>query len=59
MTESRGREQVLIEAKEKLELRVEQRAAVLAKVNLELREEIAERERIEGELRKSLEQLRA
>src|SRR5258707_967229 len=59
MTERRAREQVLEEAKEKLELRVEQRAAVLAKVNLELREEIAERERIEGELRKSLEQLRA
>jgi signal transduction histidine kinase len=59
MTERRAREVALKEAKEKLELRVEQRAAVLAKVNLELREEIAERLRIEGELRKSLEQLRA
>jgi PAS domain S-box-containing protein len=59
MTERRAREVDLKEAKEQLELRVEQRAAVLAKVNVELREEIAERERIEGELRKSLEQLRA
>ncbi|MGB2900302.1 MAG: PAS domain S-box protein [Candidatus Acidiferrum sp.] len=59
MTERHGREQVLKEAKEKLELRVEQRAVILTKVNLELREEIAERERVEGELRKSLEQLRA
>jgi len=47
------------QAKEELELRVEQRAAVLAKVNHELREEIGERLRIEGELRKSVEQLRA
>jgi PAS domain S-box-containing protein len=59
MTELRAREAVLEEAKEKLELRVEQRGAVLAKVNLELRQEIAESQRIEGELRKSLEQLRA
>jgi PAS domain S-box-containing protein len=59
MTERRARETTLEEAKEKLELRVEQRAAVLEKVNLELRQEIAERERIEGELRTSLEQLRA
>jgi PAS domain S-box-containing protein len=59
MTERRAREVTLEEAKEALELRVEQRAAVLVKVNLELRQEIAERERVEGELRKSLEQLRA
>jgi PAS domain S-box-containing protein len=59
MTERRAREQLLKEANEKLELRVEQRAAVLSKVNLELREEIAERERVERELRNSLEQLRA
>jgi len=59
LTERRGREMVLKQAKEELELRVEQRAAVLAKVNHELREEIGERLRIEGELRKSVEQLRA
>jgi signal transduction histidine kinase len=59
MAELRAREAALEEAKEKLELRVEQRGAVLAKVNLELREEIAESQRIEGELRRSLEQLRA
>ncbi len=59
MTELRAREAALEEAKEKLELRVEQRGAVLAKVNLELRQEIAESQRIEGELRRSLEQLRA
>jgi PAS domain S-box-containing protein len=59
MTERHQREELLKEAKEKLELRVEQRTAVLVKVNLELREEIAQRERIEVELRESLEQLRA
>jgi signal transduction histidine kinase len=59
MTELRAREAALEEAKEKLELRVEQRGAVLAKVNLELRKEIAESQRIEGELRMSLDQLRA
>lgn len=59
MTERREREELLKDAKEKLELRVEQRTAVLVKVNLELREEIAQRVRVEGELRKSLEQLRA
>ena len=58
MTERRAREVTLAEAKEKLELNIEQRAAVLVKVNLELRQEIAERERVEGELRNSLEQLR-
>ncbi len=59
MTERREREELLKDAKEKLELRVEQRTAVLVKVNLELREEIAQRERVEGVLRTSLEQLRA
>lgn len=59
MTERHTREVHLERTKEKLELRVEQRAAVLEKVNIELRQEIAERERVEGELRKSLEQLRA
>jgi PAS domain S-box-containing protein len=59
MTEQHAREGALKEAKEKLELRIEQRAAVLSRVNLELREEIAERARVEGELRTSLEQLRA
>jgi len=59
MTELRAREAALEEAKERLELRVEQRGTVLAKVNLELREEIAESQRIEGELRRSLNQLRA
>lgn len=58
MTERHEREIILEEAKEKLELRVEQRAVVLGKVNLELRQEIAERIRIEGQLRKSLEQVR-
>src|SRR6267378_2353216 len=59
MTERHGKEETLAKAKELLQLRFEQRAAVLAKVNLELQEEIAGRERIERELRRSLEQLRA
>ena len=59
MTERRAREVTLEEAKEKLQVRVEQRAAVLERVNLELRQEIAERERVERELRESLDQLRA
>jgi len=59
MTERRTREEVLREAKEQLELRVQQRAAALVQMNLELRQEITERERAEGELRKSLDQLRA
>lgn len=59
MTERRAREVTLEEAKEKLQVRVEQRAAVLERVNLELRQEIAERERVERELRGSLDQLRA
>jgi PAS domain S-box-containing protein len=59
MTVRRTREEVLKEAKEQLELHVQQRAAALVQMNLELRQEIAERKRAEGELRKSLEQLRA
>ncbi len=59
ITELRAREAALEDARERLELRVEQRGAVLAKVNLELRQEIAASQRVEGELRSSLEQLRA
>lgn len=59
MTEYARSEKGLREAKKELEVRVEQRAEILGKVNLELRNEIGERERIEGELRKSLERLRA
>ena len=59
MTERVASEKGLREAKKELEVRVEQRAEILGKVNLELRNEIGERERIEGELRKSLERLRA
>ncbi len=58
-TERRGRELALKEAKEKLELRIEQRTAVLTRVNNELRTEIAEREHAEEQLRGSLGQLRA
>lgn len=59
MTEWREREEELTKAKELLELRVEQRATVLARVNHELRMEIAERQRAEEQLRTSLDQLRA
>lgn len=59
MTERRTREEILKEAKEQLERHVQQRAAALVQMNLELRQEIGERKRAEGELRKSLEQLRA
>ena len=59
MTDSRGREETLEKAKELLELRVEQRTAVLAQVNHELRTEIAERRRAEEQFKASLEQLRA
>jgi PAS domain S-box-containing protein len=59
MTESRQKEEALIKAKELLELRVEQRAALLTRVNEELRSEIAEREHAEKQLRTSLDQLRA
>lgn len=59
MTERREKEESLAKAKELLELRVEQRTAVLTRLNEDLRREIAERERAEGQLRASLEQLRA
>lgn len=59
MTERREKEEALTRAKELLELRVEQRTAVLTRVNQELRTEIAEHERAEEQLRSSLDQLRA
>src|SRR5467141_363752 len=59
MTERREKEEALTKAKELLELRVEQRTAVLTRVNQELRTEIAERQHAEEELRKSRDQLRA
>src|SRR5215469_9091004 len=59
MTEGRSREAILREAKEELERRVQRRAAALVQMNLEYRQEIAERKRVEGELRKSLGQVRA
>src|SRR6266436_675401 len=59
MTERHGKEETLAKAKELLELRAEQRNAVLARVNQELRTEIAERARAEEQLRASLDQLRA
>jgi len=58
-TKTREKEQALTKAKELLELRIEQRTAVLTRVNQELRTEIAERERAEEQLRTSLDQLRA
>jgi PAS domain S-box-containing protein len=58
-TERRQKEEALTKAKELLELRVEQRTAVLTRVNQELRTEIAERQRAEEQLRASLDQLRA
>ena len=58
-TENRERAEALTKAKELLELRVEQRTAVLTRVNHEMRTEIAERQRAEEELRKSRDQLRA
>lgn len=59
MTERRDREEALTRAKELLELRVEQRAAVLTRVNEELRVEIAERKHTEEQFKETLEQLRA
>jgi PAS domain S-box-containing protein len=58
-TERRQKEEALTKAKELLELRVEQRTAVLTRVNQELRTEIAERQHAEEQLRASLDQLRA
>jgi PAS domain S-box-containing protein len=59
MTERREKEETLTKAKELLELGVEQRTAVLTRVNEQLRAEIAEREQVEEELKISLDQLRA
>jgi len=59
MTERREKEEALTKAKELLELRVDQRTAVLTRVNQELRTEIAERQHAEEQLRTSLDQLRA
>jgi PAS domain S-box-containing protein len=59
MTERREREEALTRAKELLELRVEQRAAVLTRVNEELRVEIAERRHTEEQFKETLDQLRA
>jgi signal transduction histidine kinase len=59
MTERHEKEETLAKAKELSELRFEQRTTVLARVNQELRTEIAERVRAEGQFRASLDQLRA
>src|SRR6266850_8031679 len=59
MTARHSKDEALAKAKELLELRVEQRTAVLGRVNQELRTEIAERARAEEQLRASLDQLRA
>src|SRR5437764_2487040 len=59
MTERREREEALTRAKELLELRVEQRAAVLTRVNEALRVEIAERRHAEEQFKETLEQLRS
>ena len=59
MTERRDREEALTRAKELLELRVEQRAAVLTRVNEELRVEIAERRHAEEQFKETLAQLRS
>jgi len=59
MSEQREREEALTRAKELLELRVEQRAAVLTRVNEELRVEIAERKHAEEQFKETLDQLRS
>jgi PAS domain S-box-containing protein len=58
-TERHASEETLAKAKELLELRIEQRTTVLARVNMELRTEIAERVSAEEQLRASRDQLRA
>lgn len=58
-TENRERAEALTKAKELLELRVEQRTAVLTRLNNEMRTEIADRQDAEEQLRKSRDQLRA
>jgi PAS domain S-box-containing protein len=59
MTERHQKEETLTKAKELLELRAEQRTAVLARVNQRLRAEVAVRKRAEEQLKTSLDQLRA
>jgi PAS domain S-box-containing protein len=59
MSERREREEALSRAKELLELRVEQRAVVLSRVNEELRVEISERKKAEEQFKESVDQLRA
>src|SRR6266576_6866355 len=59
VTERREKEVTLTKAKELLEQHIEQRTAVLARVNHELRSEIAERQRAEEQLKASRDQLRA
>src|SRR5207245_3540093 len=59
MTERREKLEAVKRAKLELELRFQQRAEALAGVNRELRTEIEERERVEEQLRNSLDQLRA
>ena len=59
MTDWHGKEETLEKAKELLERSVEQRTAVLDRVNQELRTEIAERQRAEDQFKASVEQLRS
>ncbi len=58
VTEKREEAEALTKANELLELRVAQRTAVLTRVNLEMRTEIAERQRVEEQLTRSRDQLR-
>jgi PAS domain S-box-containing protein len=59
ITERREKEVTLTKAKDLLQQHVEQRTAVLAQVNQELRSEIADRQRAEDQLKTSRDQLRA
>ena len=59
MTQRREKELSLTQANELLELHVQQRTAVLAQMNQQLRAEIGERQRAEQELKISRDQLRA
>lgn len=59
LTERHRKEEMLVRTNELLERRAEQRAEVLARVNSELRSEIAERQHVEQQLRTSLDELRA
>jgi PAS domain S-box-containing protein len=58
-TENRQRAEALTKTNEILELRVEQRTAVLTRLNNEMRTEIADRQHAEEQLRQSRDQLRA